>query len=420
MDFHSENIEDTNKINTEEIEKKDGLQNNQQISATHNILDGLEQIHGSTILHSEGKDKVTEILDKAGNFTESSNYQTCEYNGNEINDGGVSEIAAQYGFEDDTYTYTDADGVKYFWDKEKYAWFPKIDDNFMAQYQMNYGFVDNTTKKEVELEEKPMIEKQIIPKGTKRKPNEPTWFELDEQHNTKVYVSNLPTDITEEEFVELMQKCGLVMRDAVTQKMKVKLYKEPGTDYLKGDALCTYIRVESVDLALKLLNDSMFKGKKLKIERAKFQMRGEYDPKLKPKTKKRKEKEKVKKMQEKLFDWRPERMRVFDDEVGLILEYQQDLREECSKCGEVRKVTIYDRHPEGVIQVNMKEPEEADAVVTLLNGRWFAKRKLSAEIWDGKTKYKIAETDSEISQRVNKWDQFLGCENENKIDEKAK
>lgn len=32
-----------------------------------------------------------------------------------------------YGFEDDTYTYTDAtDGTKYFWDKQKSAWFPKV------------------------------------------------------------------------------------------------------------------------------------------------------------------------------------------------------------------------------------------------------------------------------------------------------
>lgn len=167
-------------------------------------------------------------------------------------------------------------------------------------------------------------------------------------------------------------------------------------------------------------------------------MRGQYDPKLKPKTKKRKEKEKLKRMQEKLFDWRPEKVRgerakhekvvivknvfdpkVFDDEVGLILEYQQDLREECSKCGEVRKVVIYDRHPEGIIQVNMKEPEEADAVVVLLNGRWFGKRKLTAEIWDGKTKYKIAETDSEISKRLTKWDSFLEADTTNKLSEKS-
>lgn len=32
----------------------------------------------------------------------------------------------------------------------------------------------------------------------------------------------------------------------------------------------------------------------------------------------------------------------FDREVQLLLEYQQDIRSECLKCGDVRKVVIYD------------------------------------------------------------------------------
>lgn len=62
-----------------------------------------------------------------------------------------------------------------------------------------------------------------------------------------------------------------------------------------------------------------------------------------------------------LFDWRPEKMRgerakhektviiknlfepeLFDREVHLILDYQNDLRDECGKCGTVRKVVVYD------------------------------------------------------------------------------
>lgn len=62
-----------------------------------------------------------------------------------------------------------------------------------------------------------------------------------------------------------------------------------------------------------------------------------------------------------LFDWRPEPMRGeplkcervviiknlfspedFDKDVALILEYQQDLRSECTKCGDVKKVVICD------------------------------------------------------------------------------
>ncbi|KAJ8945346.1 hypothetical protein NQ318_009741 [Aromia moschata] len=109
---------------------------------------------------------------------------------------------------------------------------------------------------------------------------------------------------------------------------------------------------------------------------------------------------------------------IFDTDVGLILEFQQDLREECSKLGEVRKVIIYDRHPEGVAQINMSCPEEADQAVELLNGRWFMKRQLSAEIWDGRTKYRIAETDSEITERLDKWDKFLEGGHNEKVDNK--
>lgn len=89
-------------------------------------------------------------------------------------------------------------------------------------------------------------------------------------------------------------------------------------------------------------------------------MRGEYNPTLKPK-KKKKDKEKMKKMQEKLFDWHPEKMRgerskfekvvvmknlftpeLFEQEVQLLIDYKKEIREECAKCGTVRKLILYD------------------------------------------------------------------------------
>lgn len=57
-------------------------------------------------------------------------------------------------------------------------------------------------------------------------------------------------------------------------------------------------QVESVEMALKLLDGSDVRGHKVRAERAKFQMRGEYNPSLKPK-KKKQDKDKIKKMQEK-------------------------------------------------------------------------------------------------------------------------
>jgi HIV Tat-specific factor 1 len=248
---------------------------------------------------------------------------------------------------------------------------------------------------------------------------------LEDSQNTKVYVSNLPTDITEDEFIETMQKCGLVVKDTQTGQPKIKLY-EDSNGKKKGDGLCSYIKIESVQLALQILDGSDLRGNTIKVERARFQLKGQYDPTKKPKQKKRKDKEKMKKKQESLFAWQPDKLRGergknervvivqnafapedFDKDVGLILEYQQDFREEAGKCGKCKKVVIFDRHPEGVMQIYMTTPEEADAVVTLFNNRFFGGKRISAFLWDGVTKYKIEETDAQREERLKKWENFI-------------
>ena len=56
------------------------------------------------------------------------------------------------------------------------------------------------------------------------------------------FSSGLPPDISTDEFVELMSKCGIVMRDPITEEHKVKLYKDKEGN-LKGDGLCCYLKV---------------------------------------------------------------------------------------------------------------------------------------------------------------------------------
>ncbi|KFM76892.1 HIV Tat-specific factor 1, partial [Stegodyphus mimosarum] len=327
----------------------------------------------------------------------------------ELNDSGIT----------DPYTYVDPnDGTVYEWNTEKQAWFPKVDDDFIAKYQSNYTYQSNE-------DESKGTSPEPQPKGEKRKANDPGWFQVDEDHNTNVYVSGLPQDTTEEEFIELMSKCGLIMKDPDNMKYKIKLYRDSdGT--LKGDGRCCYIKIESVKLALDILDGYLFKGKPIHVERAQFELKGQYDPSKKPKKKKAKEKEKLKKKLDKLFDWRPDKLRgmrsrnentviiknmfdpkEFDEDAALLLDYQNDIREECSKCGEVKKVVIYDRNPDGVVAVTFSEPEMADECINLMNGRWFASRQLTAETWDGKTKYKIVETEEEREKRLNSWQKYL-------------
>lgn len=354
----------------------------------------------------------------------------------------------------DPYTYTDPeDGTVYDWDHEKKAWFPKITEDFIAAYQANYGFtqegdpdansaaVSSTDPAATETDSKPSerekpgdaakipnpdqheaTAKEAKQKGEKRKA-EPGWFDIDDNKNTNVYVSGLPPDISTEEFVELMSKCGIVMRDPITEEYKVKLYKDKEGN-LKGDGLCCYLKKESVALAVRLIDESEVRGYRLHVEAARFELKGQYD--ASKKKKKSKDYRKKMQQQQKQLDWRPEKQGElrkrhekvviirnmfhpsdFEEDPLVLNEYRDDLRTECEKFGEVKKVILFDRHPDGVASVAFKEPEQADACIQSFNGRWFGGRQLSAQLWDGTTDYQVEETTREREERLKGWSTFL-------------
>lgn len=120
----------------------------------------------------------------------------------------------------------------------------------MARYQMSYGFTDPNAieakspppPKVVQKKEK--VDKEQKKAEAKKKAQEPpTWFDVDEAHNTSVYISGLPLDITLEELTALVTKYGLLARDE-KNKDKIKLYRDKDGE-LKGDACCTYIKVSA-------------------------------------------------------------------------------------------------------------------------------------------------------------------------------
>jgi HIV Tat-specific factor 1 len=52
----------------------------------------------------------------------------------------------------------------------------------------------------------------------------------------------------------------MVEYDVRTKKARIKLYREADGLKPKGDALCSYIKPESVQLALTILDGSEFEG----------------------------------------------------------------------------------------------------------------------------------------------------------------
>jgi len=334
------------------------------------------------------------------------------------------------------------DNMVYEFDEDKKAWFPQIGEEFMAAYQLNYGFdnegeskptVPEPPKEEVMPPPQPDQDKASKQKKTKKEPEPPKWFEEDSAKSTKVYVSGLPPDITDQQFEEIMSKCGMVEHDVRTKKSKIKLYKDSEGN-AKGDGLCTYIKHESVELALQIIDGSEYKGKKLSVERAKFEMKGgTYDPKLKPKKLNKKEKEKAAKHKEKLFAWVPDKMKgeraksektiiiknlfdplEFSSDPAKILDYSSRIRTQCSKFGTITKLTLFDKHEEGICQIHFKDATEADLAIEMLNGRLFGKRIMNVAQWDGKTKYKVEveESKEEEAERLSAWEKYLEGEDD--------
>jgi len=340
------------------------------------------------------------------------------------------------------YTYTDPnDGTVYEWDESKRGWIPKIDEDFIAMYQANYGFtatgehdpnvnaeteqVDETKQDGSSSATGKTKSAEDTASGKKRKAEEKKeWFDIDPKKNNNVYVSGLHESTSEEEFDELMSKCGIIMLDD-SGKKKMKLYRTPDGK-VKGDGRCCYLKHESVVLACQLLDESDFKGKKINVELAVFQLKGAFDPTKKPKKKKKK---KPQKGQDKLLDWvdRPKKRSKFDRIVilknmfnqkeferdpSLINDLKADLRSECEKFGEVKKVIIFDRNPAGVASILFHEPEMADECIQALNGRFYGGRTISAETYDGVTKFDIQETEEELQKRLDDWEKFIGGDDE--------
>lgn len=336
------------------------------------------------------------------------------------------------------HTYTDPDtGDVYKWDYEKQLW---VSEDGKTMYPSNQPTLNTTSytdpktgviynwnekKQEWIAEKKGKIKKENAKKDAKRKATDPTWFDVSEDKNTNVYVNGLPPDISLEEFESIMSKCGIIMPNPHTGKPKLKLYKDKEGN-LKGDGLCCYLKKESLDLAMQLLDDTIVRGGyRIQIQKANFELKGSYDPSKKPKMLSKKEKARLHKEQERLLDWKlarkdaikkSERVLIFknmfdpkefEEDATLITEIREDLRKECEKFGDVKKVLVFDRHPDGVCSASFKDFDEATKCRDAMDGRWFAKRKISVSPWDGVTDYQIEETDKEREVRMKNWEKFL-------------
>ena len=121
------------------------------------------------------------------------------------------------------------------------------------------------TAEEIKLREQKRLKKKRYQENKKRK-----WFQT--KVNNYVYVQGLPTDINEQELKDHFIRCGVLKLDPFTGKEQIKIYVDETTGEPKGDARIGYAMLESVEMAIEMLDESEIRpGWKISVKQAEFQ-----------------------------------------------------------------------------------------------------------------------------------------------------
>ena len=243
-----------------------------------------------------------------------------------------------------------------------------------------------------------------------------------------VYVSGLPSDVTEDEVLQHFTKVGVLAINPATQAPKFKLYRdEQGVP--KGDASLCYLQSDSVDMALTVLHEGYLRlGCQISVTRADFSSaaslsaaaggttngdgedatKGERNPHVAPG-----QIQVMQAAQKQSLTWNEDddggglRKRdqltivvlhhAFDqahssslskeeDKAAFFASVEKNIVTLCEPHGRIDKITVFSRHPDGVVIVRYHTNYAAQQLVEAV-GR--SRGGMRASYWDGTTDYSL-------------------------------
>ncbi|KAH8425957.1 U2 snRNP complex subunit CUS2 [Aspergillus melleus] len=302
------------------------------------------------------------------------------------------------------------EGNEFEYDTVLKRWIPTVDDDLLRQQQEAYkvqGVDENETVTAQQLKQK--RKQQANDEGNGQKPKK-------QRVNTAVFVTSIPLDAGFEEIRDTFSKCGVIAEEIDSGRPRIKMYNDDDGKF-KGEALIVYFRPESVNLAIQMLDDSNFRiGQEgpqgpMRVQIADFSFKSQQEQPARTSMRdRRKIIQRTQKLNSKLADWDdddpstlPETNSKFEkivilkhmftleelnEDPAAILDIKEDIREECSKLGEVTNVVLYDKEADGVVMVRFLEPEAAKRCIQVMDGRYFGGTRVEAYIANGSERFK--------------------------------
>ncbi|RFU36030.1 hypothetical protein B7463_g373, partial [Scytalidium lignicola] len=328
---------------------------------------------------------------------------------------------------DNKFLLVQEDGAEFEFDNTLKRWVPVLDESLLEEQQKAYR-VDGVDEEVVEPKSKKRKKEYVNGEDengrTAKAPKKPK-APLPPRANTAVYVTGLPLNVTVDEVHEVFsRKCGVIAEEVDSGRPRIKLYTDEQGRF-KGDALVVFFKPPSVDMAIMLLDDTPFRiedgqgSGKMRVQAADSSYKkvqhteGDDEKNHKHKTG-MKDKQKIikrtQKLDARLADWDDDdpstivehnakwekvvilkhmfTLEELEEDSAAILDIKEDIREECSKIGDVTNVVLYDLEEDGVASVRFVTAEAARQCVGIMHGRNFGGQRIEAYISEGRDHFK--------------------------------